>query len=53
MYDAKDYVVDALKKMSKKLSKTDLVAVASISANNDKKIGKLIAEAYEKVGKME
>lgn len=51
MYDAKDYVVSALKKMSKKLSKTDLTAVASISANNDKKIGKLIAEAYEKVGK--
>mgnify|MGYP003343471186 CR=1 FL=1 len=51
MYDAKDYVVSVLKKTSKKLNKKDLLSVASISANNDESIGKLIAEAYEKVGK--
>ena len=51
MYDAKDYVVKALEKASKKLNKKDLVAVASISANNDNTIGKLIADAYDRVGK--
>jgi len=51
MYDAKDYVVETLKKSSKKLNKKDLLAVASLSANNDKSIGKLIAESYDKVGK--
>ena len=51
MYDAKDYVIKVLKKSSKKLNKKDLLAVASISANNDESIGKLIAESYEKVGK--
>lgn len=51
MYDAKDYVIKVLKKSSKKLNKKDLLAVASISANNDESIGKLIAESYDKVGK--
>ena len=51
MYDAKDYCVSVLKKMSKNLNKRDLSKVATISANNDKAIGKLIAEAYERVGK--
>ena len=51
MYDAKDFVIKNIKKVSKNLSGKDLVAVASISANNDKNIGKLIGEAYDRVGK--
>ena len=51
MYDAKDFVIKKLKKISKKLNKKDLLAVASISANNDKNIGRLISESYDKVGK--
>ncbi|MEJ5257907.1 MAG: chaperonin GroEL [Fervidobacterium sp.] len=43
-------VVEEIKKISKKLSSTDDIAhVASISANSEE-IGKLIAEAMEKVG---
>jgi chaperonin GroEL len=43
-------VVEEIKKISKKLSSTeDIAHVASISANSDE-IGKLIAEAMEKVG---
>src|SRR5882757_948226 len=43
-------VVDALEKMSKKLSKKEeMEQVASISANNDPAIGKLMANALEKV----
>ena len=38
--------------MSKKVkSKEDLMNVASVSANNDREIGKLISEAMEQVGK--
>jgi chaperonin GroEL len=46
-------VVDALKKQSEKVG-TDsakIQQVAAISANSDEVIGKLIAEAFEKVGK--
>jgi chaperonin GroEL len=46
-------VVDALSKMSKnpkKMSREDVEYVASISANNDPKIGKLMADAFERVG---
>ena len=47
-------VEDAVKflhKMSKEVgSREDIEAVASISANNDKEIGSLIAEAIDKVG---
>mgnify|MGYP001272976185 FL=1 len=43
-------VVEEIKKISKKLSSTeDIAHVASISANSEE-IGKLIAEAMEKVG---
>ena len=45
-------VVEALKKMSKPIkSKSEIVQVGSISANNDEMIGKLISEAMDKVGK--
>ena len=49
---AVETVVEELKKMSKPVkSHKEQEQVASISANNDKKIGSLIAEAMEKVGK--
>jgi len=45
-------VVEALKKMSKPIkSKSEIVQVGCISANNDEMIGKLISEAMDKVGK--
>src|ERR1051325_2071459 len=49
---AVEVVVEELKKISKTVkSHKEQEQVASISANNDKKIGALIAEAMEKVGK--
>ncbi len=49
---AVDAVVDELKKISKPTKgKKEISQVASISANNDKTIGDLIADAMEKVGK--
>jgi chaperonin GroEL len=48
---AVEAVVNALEGMSKKLSKKEeMKQVAAISANNDEKIGELMAEAMEKVG---
>jgi chaperonin GroEL len=48
---AVDLIVDELKKMSVKSSgKKEIAQVGSISANNDKEIGDLIADAMEKVG---
>ncbi|BDD09692.1 60 kDa chaperonin [Fulvitalea axinellae] len=45
-------VVDGLRSQSKEIETNDEIAqVASISANNDKEIGGMIAEAMEKVGK--
>ena len=48
---ATDRVVDELHRVSKKVkSQEDLMNVASVSANNDREIGKLISEAMERVG---
>ena len=45
-------IIDELKAMSKTVSDKEQIAqVATISANSDAKIGELIAEAMEKVGK--
>jgi len=45
-------IIEELKKMSKEVSEKEQIAqVATISANSDAKIGELIAEAMEKVGK--
>lgn len=45
-------VVENLKKQSKKINNSQEIAqVASISANNDMEIGKMIADAMDKVGK--
>ncbi len=49
---ATEAVVTELQRMSKKVkSKDDLMNVASVSANNDREIGRLISEAMEQVGK--
>jgi chaperonin GroEL len=49
---ATDEVVAELERMSKKVkSKDELSNVATVSANNDREIGRLISEAMEKVGK--
>jgi len=45
-------VVENLRKQSKTISNsTEIAQVGTISANNDEEIGKMIAEAMEKVGK--
>ena len=45
-------VVEAIRKLSKDVSgKTEIAQVGTVSANNDKAIGDLIADAMEKVGK--
>ena len=49
---AVDAVIEEIRKMTKTVSSNDeIMQVASISANNDQVIGKLIATAMEKVGK--
>ncbi len=48
---AVETVLTEIKKMSKKVKgKEDISSVAAISANGDKRIGQLLAEAIEKVG---
>jgi chaperonin GroEL len=44
-------VVDKLRRRGKKVTSSMLIDVASISANNDREIGKIIAEVYKDVGK--
>lgn len=52
MEKAVKIVVDELKRLSKPIKNSQEIAqVATISANNDLEIGKIIAEAMEKVGK--
>jgi chaperonin GroEL len=49
---ATDAVVAELQRISKPVkNKEDLMNVASVSANNDREIGRLISEAMEQVGK--
>jgi chaperonin GroEL len=49
---ATQVVIEEIKKQSKPLpGKTEIAQVGTISANNDKTIGDLIADAMEKVGK--
>ncbi len=49
---ATEAAVAELERMSKKVkSKEELANVASVSANNDRRIGELISEAMEQVGK--
>ena len=44
-------ITESLKKMSKPVSGNMVAQVGTISANNDETIGKIIAEAMDKVGK--
>lgn len=45
-------VVDGLKKSAKNIStKEEIAQVATISANNDKELGTMIAEVFDKIGK--
>ncbi|HQB11388.1 MAG TPA: chaperonin GroEL [Candidatus Omnitrophota bacterium] len=45
-------IIESIKKLSKPIKgKEDITAVGTISANNDPTIGKLLADALEKVGK--
>lgn len=49
----KDKVVEFIKNSSKKITISDqesVINIASISANNNKEIGELVAEAYSKTG---
>lgn len=51
MVDISNKVVDKLRRKAKKVSSTMLLDVASISANNDREIGRIISEVYKDVGK--
>lgn len=46
-----DYVVTKLKGKTKKVTNSMLIDVATISANNDKEIGRIISEVYKDVGR--
>jgi chaperonin GroEL len=48
---AVEAVVESIKKLSKPVKGNMIAQVGTISANNDNTIGKIIAEAMEKVGK--
>ncbi len=48
---AVEVVVDDMKKLSRNVSGEMIAQVGAISANNDESIGKIIAEAMDKVGK--
>jgi chaperonin GroEL len=49
---AAEYVIEHIKSRAKKVSSSEEVAqVGTISANSDQEIGKMLAEAIEKVGK--
>jgi chaperonin GroEL len=49
---AVDAIVEELKKLSKKVSeRTEIAQVATVSANWDRTIGEIIADAMDKVGK--
>lgn len=51
MNQVTDEVLAELQRMSRKVKGGTLKDVAAISANNDKEIGKIIADAYHKVGR--
>ena len=49
---AKDFVISELDKIATPVDTDErLIQVATISANGDEKLGKIVAEAYSKVGK--
>lgn len=50
MVDITEIVVKNLKRQSRKVNKRNLRDVATISANNDPKLGKIISDVYKEVG---
>ena len=49
---ARDYVIEQIKNAAIEVKDNkDLVNIATVSANGDEKLGTVVAEAYEKVGK--
>jgi len=48
---ATNIATKAIRKLSKVVDSTDLLSVATISTNNDKELGKLIADAMNNAGK--
>jgi len=49
---ARDYIVEKLVSLGTEVkTDEDLVNIATVSANGDEKLGKVVAEAYQKVGK--
>lgn len=50
MVDLTNLIVDTLKKRSRKLTKKMLNDVATISANNDREVGKIISDIYKEIG---
>jgi chaperonin GroEL len=51
MNDLTSEIIVSLKRMSKKVTNNMLIDVATISANNDRGIGRIIADVYKEVGK--
>ena len=51
MVDITNKVVEKLRRKAKKVSSAMLLDVAALSANNDREIGRIIAEVYKEVGK--
>lgn len=51
MVDISNKVVEKLRRKAKKVSSSMLLDVAALSANNDREIGRIIAEVYKDVGK--
>lgn len=51
LVDLSEKVVDNLKRRAKKLTSSMLLDVATISANNDRETGRIIADVYKAVGK--
>jgi len=51
MVDISAKVVDKLRRRAKKVSSSMLVDIAAISANNDREVGRIIAEVYKDVGR--
>lgn len=51
MDKALEYALKEIEKIAKPVSTDEVINVASISANNDRELGKILADAFEKVGK--
>lgn len=51
LVEVSELVVEKLKSKGKKLTNAMLIDVATISSNNDKNIGSIIADVYKDVGK--